>query len=269
MAHRLRRTCVLLALPATVLLASCTPGAPTAPSTTSFAGSTSGATSVANPSAATSPQPSMTSVPSGSTSAKPAARPARTDASLEKALLVLDDLPSGFSVEPPGGDEEGQPVISSKNPKCRALVGIMNADGAPGSRASASTSFSGGQDGPWIDEYLDAMGSPERVSDFHDAIARAVKACPKLTLTLPEGRSTMVVRAVKAPEAGEDAVAFRITADGGDLDGFEATQVSTAIDDVELTLIFFGAYPEEIEDATFAAHGKAHDELHGKTAVAG
>ena len=176
---------------------------------------------------------------------------------LKKALLSIDDLPAGFSEESTDAGSNGGQVISSTNPKCRAFVDLMSADGAPGSKASASTAFSGGQDGPLIDEYLGAMGSAARVTALHSSIRAAVKSCPKVTLKLPAGRSTIIVRAVRAPAASSDAVAFRITADGGALDGFEATQVSSAVGDVELTMVFFGAYPEEIDGATQAAHDKA------------
>jgi hypothetical protein len=255
MPRRRRFAATLLAVPVALAVTSCSTGqAPTATATGS--GST---TATPSTSTAATPTPSTTPVEGGGTES--AAMPERSDATLERALLELDDLPPGFSIEPQEEGEAGAPVISSKDPDCGPLVKIMNADSAPGSMASATTSFSGGQDGPWIDEYLDAMGSAARVSAFHDKIRTAVKACPKLTMRLPEGRSTMIVRAVRAPDASTDAVAFRVTADGGALDGFEATQVATAIDDVELTMLFFGAFPEEIDEATRAAHVKASELL--------
>ena len=258
MSPRLRLARGLLLVPAALALASCASGGAAAPAQTGVGTS---ATKTATTPATSAP--SMTPVPR-ETSAPPAAKPARTKAALDKALLQLDDLPPGFSVEPmESGDDN--PVISSKRPECKALLGIMNAEHAPGATASAATSFSGGQDGPWIDEYLDALGTPAKVRAFHATITNAVKACPAVTFTLPDGRSTMSVRAVRAPGAGDHSVAFRVTAQGGALDGLEATQVATAIDDVELTMIFFGAYPEEIDEATHAAYEKAKAELGGSS----
>lgn len=242
-----------------MLATACTSGQPAAPTQTSI-----GSGSSTSSPTTTTPAPAMTSIggSTGKVTGRPAsALPKRSKASLTKALLVLEDLPAGYSVEPPDGSDDSGPVISSKNPSCRPLVAIMNAASAPGAVASASTSFSGGQDGPWIDEYLDAMAGPAKVLAFHDEIRKAVKACPKLTMRLPEGRSTMAVRAVRAPDASKDAVAFRVTAEGGALDGFEATQVASALDDVELTMIFFGAYPDEIDEGTHAAHDKAAELL--------
>jgi len=258
-----RTTRCLLALPVAVLLGACTSMQPSASTQTSVgagtgtsSGSTASATSVATP--------SMTSVEAGSsatTTAPPAAAaPKRTKASLQKALLVLDDLPSGYAIEP-SDSSSGGPNISSADPRCRQLVDIMNADHAPGALASAHTSFSGGQDGPFVDQSLDALGSAAHVAAFHDKLRAAVKACPKVTLRLPEGRSTMVVHTVRAPDASKDAVAFRVTAQGGALDGFEGTQVATAIGDVDLNMVFIGAYPDEIDDGTHAAYEKAAEEL--------
>jgi hypothetical protein len=207
----------------------------------------------------TTPAPSASSSPSAPPAT--AVAPARSGASLKKALLTIDEMPAGFSEEPPGDSDNGGQVISSTNPKCRPLVAILKATTAPGSTASASTSFSGGQDGPFIDQSLSAMGSAARVTALHASIRTAVEACSKVTLRLQGGRSTMMVRTVRAPQASSDAVAFRITADGGDLDGLEATQVSASVGDVDLTMVFFGAYPEEIEGATQDAHDKAADVL--------
>lgn len=263
MPSRRRLTRPLLALPVVVLLAACTSGPGSTP-----AGTSAGAMSGTASKAASTATPTMTSVettPSATTTAPPAAAPKRTKASLQKALLVLDDLPSGYSVEPPDGSS-GSANISSSDPRCKPLVDIMNADHAPGSMATAQTSFSGGQDGPFVDQSLDALGTAAHVSAFHQKLRAAVAACPKVTMRLPEGRSTMAVRSVRAPDASKDAVAFRITAQGGALDGFEGTQVATAVGDVDLNMIFIGAYPEEIDEATHAAYEKAAEELKVKAA---
>lgn len=268
MPSRRRSTRPLLALPFAVLLAACSTGQ--TPASTASTGSTVRATSSSGTSAPTSTaSPSTTGADGGSavttTASPPAAAPKRTKAELSKALLALDDLPAGYSVEA-SDSSSGGPNISSTNPRCKPLVDIMNADHAPGAVASARTSFSGGQDGPFVDQYLDALGSAAHVAAFHETLRAAVKACPKVTMRLPQGRSTMAVKAVRAPDASQDAVAFRVTAQGGALDGFEGTQVASAVGDVELTMIFVSAYPEDIDDATHAAYEKAAEELKVKDA---
>ena len=66
-----------------------------------------------------------------------AAPPKRTKDTLKKAPLTIEDLPAGFSVVPAADDQAGGGQISSKDPRCKDLVEIMNADGAPGALASA------------------------------------------------------------------------------------------------------------------------------------
>lgn len=209
--------------------------------------------------------PTTSSAAPTSSAPTAAAAPQRSKALLHKALLGMNDLPAGFSVEPADQSSKGGPQVSSKDPRCKTLVAIMNADSAPGASAAASTSFSGGQDGPWIDEQLAAMGGAERVSAFHARVRAAVKSCSKLTLRLPQGTSTMAVRTVKAPEIGKDPVAFRISAQGGPLDGFESTQVATGVGDVELMMSFLGAVPDDIDGGTQVAYDKAEQTLGVKT----
>jgi hypothetical protein len=250
---RLAAFAVPVAVPLLALAAACSgPSAPATGSSTSSGVSSPAATPTTS---ATATSPSATAQP------KAQAGP-RTKAALQGALLALDDMPSGFSVEPVGADSGGAPHITSTNPKCAEFVKYSNLEKAPGSLANAKASFSGGQDGPYIDQYLDALGKPANVAALQNKVKAAVASCPKVTLAIPgAGKSTMVVRAVKAPAVGDAPVAFRVTASGGPLDGFELTQVLVGASDVEMTMVFIGAYPEEIEGATRAAHEKATTKL--------
>lgn len=130
---------------------------------------------------------------------------------MKKALLALDDLPSGFSIDPAdeGSDEVG---MSSKDPRCAALVRLMNADAPPGSRATQLRSFSGGQQGPFIDEQLDAMGSAGAVAVLQRSFAAAIGTCKSVTVRIPgEGSSKVTVQRVSAPQAGTGPLAVRMT----------------------------------------------------------
>jgi hypothetical protein len=138
------------------------------------------------------------------------------------------------------------------------LVRLLNAASAPGSKASVVRSFSGGQDGPFIDESLDAMGSAAAVARLQSSLRAAVAACSKLTLAIPgQVRSTVVVRQVSAPKVGTGPFALRLTAAGGPLDGLEVAMVTTGIDDVVLGMTFVAAAPEDVDGATGDAADKA------------
>ncbi|WP_328992827.1 hypothetical protein OG394_01075 [Kribbella sp. NBC_01245] len=208
--------------------------------------------------------PSITPTPT-----QPSAPGPRTAAQLTKALLELKDLPSGFSVEPDEAAAEDDVKLSSKDARCARLVALMNTDNPPGSKASAGRSFSGGQDGPYIDVSLDAMGSTQAVTALQKSFKTAIGACRTITLTVPgEGSSPMQVREVSAPVAGQNPVAVRFTATGGGLEGFELTMVTTGVNDVVMALTFVGALPQEIDGATGGAVAKATKLLGGAKAGA-
>jgi hypothetical protein len=177
---------------------------------------------------------------------------------LAKGLLALKDLPAGFSIESGGDSGDDDVTLSSKDAKCAKLVAYSNADTPPGSKASAGQSYSGGAEGPFIDETLDAMGSTAAVRALQASFKQAIVSCRTMTLTIPgEGRSPISVREVSPPQSGTDPVAVRFTATSGPLEGLEVTMITTGVADVVLALTVINGLPEDIEGATSAAVHKA------------
>jgi hypothetical protein len=243
--------CVLL-----LALGACSGGSDTATSTPSPAPS-----STPVPTTTTPPASTPTAVPS-----TPTAKPVRTAAQLTKALLALADLPPGFSLEKDEGGDGSDVRVSSKDSRCAKLVAFSNADVPPGSKASAGQSYSGGAQGPFIDESIDAMGSTAAVRALQRSFKQAVATCRTMTLKVPgEGSSPISVREVSAPEAGTDPVAVRFTATSGPLQGFEVTMVTTGVDDVVLALTVVNGLAEDIDGATATAVEKAQDVLGATT----
>lgn len=227
-----------------------------------------GKTPVTTTSAVTSPSPPASATTSATSSAPatvsaPAARP-RTTALLTTALLGLDDLPPGWSVDnaAPGAGGGSSPSMTTTSAACQDFVALGSAASAPGSKASATTSFSAGQDGPFIDEGIDYLGSKVEVATLLARVAAANRSCRTVSLTLPgAGRSTVDVAVVSPPRVGDHPVAVRITARGGDLDGLEMTQVVTGVDDTVVSLTLVGAVPDDVVSSTEDAVAKARDTL--------
>ena len=71
----------------------------------------------------------------------------------------------------------------------------LNATKAPGATASVTRTFTGGQEGPYIDYGLDAMGTADEVSDLRDSYAEAVDSCAKVSL---KKRLLMLSKNIKA-----------------------------------------------------------------------
>ncbi|MFF0269651.1 hypothetical protein [Kribbella sp. NPDC004536] len=216
---------------------------------------------------ATTPTTSTPSTPAATTpTVAPPAKTARTAAELTKALLALPDLPAGFSIDKDSADEGPDVSVSSKDSRCARLVALTNADNPPGSKVSAGQSYSGGSQGPFVDESLDWMGSTAAVRALQQSFKKAITSCRGMTLTIPgEGRSPISVDLVSPPKAGTDPVAVRFSADSGPLDGLEVTMVTTGVDDVVLAVTVIAGAPEDIEGATQTAVAKAQKSLGART----
>jgi hypothetical protein len=174
----------------------------------------------------------------------------------------LADLPPGFSLEKNDAGDGSDVSVSSKDSRCAKLVAYTNADNPPGSKASAGQSYSGGAQGPFVDESIDAMGSPAAAQTLQKSFKQAVTTCRTMTLKVPgEGSSPISVREVSAPAVGTQPVAVRFTATAGPLEGFEVTMVTVAVNDVVVAVTVINGLPEDIEGATTAAVEKAQSTL--------
>lgn len=213
--------------------------------------------SAASTPAGTTPAPSVaTSAPSGT----PGESVTRTATELTKALLVLSDLPSGFTQEKDEPDDNAKP-FSSPSSRCKTLVKYLNATKAPGSKASVTRSFSGSQEGPYIDFGLDSMGTADKVADLQGTYEDAVDSCSKVTLkTEGEGSTSMKVEKISAPQFGTGPFAFRLTGTSGPKRGLEYTAATTGVNDVVVSVGVL-AGQGELEAATEAAVTKAQQVL--------
>lgn len=220
--------------------------------------SPSASTSSSAPTPSDTPTPTPApSTPPPATTPPPAPKP-RTNAELTKALLALADLPAGLAIDNSPGEDDAK--LSSKEAKCKDLVTLFNARPAPGAKAFAERSFTGGQNGPFFDETLDAMGSPAAVTALLTRTRTAIKSCRQAKLTFPgTGSSTMAISEIAAPKVGANPVGARFTAEGGALDGLEVNFLFTGLGDVALGMSFDSA--DGIENALGAAAAKANKVL--------
>jgi len=218
------------------------------------AGTTPPSTSTSStPPPSSTPTPSVPSTPPASTPAVPPATKPRTVPELTKALLALPDLPAGFSIDT--STEEDDSKLSSTNARCKDLVLLFNAKTAPGAKASVVRSYTAGQQGPYFDQNLDAMGSPAAVTALLNRTRTAIKSCKQAKLTIPgTGSSTMTISEISVPKAGANPVGVRFTANSGPLDGLEGVFAFTGIGDVVLTMSFDSS---DIEGAFGTAAAKA------------
>jgi hypothetical protein len=184
----------------------------------------------------------------------------RTAAELRSGRLSLKDVPPGLEVDKAAGDDGA--TLSSPKSACKPLVRIMNAAKLPGSTAQAEISFSGGQDGPFIDENLDAMGTKQAAGAFLDNFQKAVQACRSVNVRLSgAGSSKMDVREISFAKIGDDTFAARFRATGGDLEGLEIIQVGVQSGDVVVGMSLVGLDGPDAEAATKDAVKKVERKL--------
>lgn len=197
----------------------------------------------------------MTPAPSPSASAV-----TRTSAELRGALLTLKDLPAGFEVEKGGGGDGTR--VSSSTKDCAPLVRLMNSERLTGSRAQAEVSFSGGQEGPFIDESLDALGTEQAARAFVGKYRSAVKACRTVRVSFPGvGSSSFAVREISFGRIGDDTFAARFRAKGGPLEGLELIQAGVQSGDIVVGTSLVGLDGPDAEAATEDAVKKAVKKL--------
>ncbi len=203
------------------------------------------------------PAPATTAPATPSRPATPTTAP-RTSAGLKKALLSIEDLPPGFEVDPSGsggGKDDGR--VSSSRPACAPLVTILQEEVPASSVAHAGTSFSGGQDGPAIDQSLDSFSSRAAAASFIAGYRRAVQACSEVQLQVfGVGRSTVSVRPVSFGTVGDSLFAARLTAPPGPLQGLEVLQVGAQSGDVVVGMSFMSTDPSDAQSATEDAVSK-------------
>ncbi|NEA37036.1 hypothetical protein [Streptomyces sp. SID13031] len=211
--------------------------------------------------AAPTQTPSVTATPTESTPIDPAINTApvkRTKTELTKALLALKELPSGFSEEEDDPAGQASTPFSAPTSKCKTLVKYLNADEAPGSKANAHRSFSGSQEGPYIDFSLDSLRTQQAVAELQDSYREAVTSCKKVTMRgVGAGSTQMEVVEIEAPKFGDSPFAFKLTGVSGPKEGLEYVAAVAGISDVILSVGILAGQPGELDGATEAAVEKA------------
>jgi hypothetical protein len=139
---------------------------------------------------------------------------------------------------------------------------LLNADEAPDSKRSVRRSFSGGQEGPYIDFSLDSMSTSKAVRTLQTSYREAVASCKKVTMRMDGAGSTqMEVVEIPAPKFGEEPFAFKLTGVSGPKEGLEFDSAITGVGDVILAVGVLAGQPGELDGATEAAVEKARTTL--------
>lgn len=97
-----------------------------------------------------------------------------TDTELAAVLLTVQDMPTGWAVSPPSPSPSGSDDTTFVgDPKCRAVYKELEEHTASDHVGHASTEFSKGSFGPFIEEDLSSFVSADTVKDEMKALRSA------------------------------------------------------------------------------------------------
>ena len=214
------------------------------------------------------PVPTATPSPSSTAAPEPSLATARrTRSELRRALLGLKDVPAGFEALPEADDDDDGRAFSTRS-ECAPLVRMLNARTTPGSTADASISFSGGQEGPWLKESLDALGSEDPARAAVRAFRTAVRECRTVSLKVTgAGTSTLKVRELSFGRIGDASFAARFSVGKGPLEGFELIHAAAQSKDVLVGTTSVGLQPGDAEQTAQDAVQKVDHQLRSGSSI--
>jgi hypothetical protein len=141
------------------------------------------------------------------TTKTPSARkaPVLSAAQAKRALLTLNDMPTGSKVWPGKGEGEADGDDGTVTPKrCQALLGKVD-DGKPVAKAKAAFS----SDANLLEESVTSYSTPQAAA--LNRLAYAFRQCPKFTSTEKDGTSmTFRASSLSFPKLGDRTVALRL-----------------------------------------------------------
>jgi hypothetical protein len=130
--------------------------------------------------------------------------PVLSAAQAKRALLTLNDMPTGWAQEQPDkkkDDDDG--TVTPK--RCQALMDAFDRQDKPVVEAEAAFSA----DGLLLEESVSAYSTPQ-VSALNK-LASVFRQCPRVTSTEKDGRSiTFRVSSLSFPKLGDRTVAVRL-----------------------------------------------------------
>jgi hypothetical protein len=159
-----------------------------------------------------------------------------TTAQAKKALLTLDDMPTGWAQDRPDPNTDDPSVTPDR---CSAILNALNGQGRPLARANAS--FNAGGFGPQLEQSVTSW--PKSQLPILKKLTDAFRQCPKFTSTSKDGSSaTFQAGGLSFPNVGDRTLALRLKAKTDGID-FVLDLVYIAKGNNGITLVVSGLQP--------------------------
>ncbi len=164
-----------------------------------------------------------TSSAGGSTSQRPeppSAGDELTSAEAKKALLTVEDMPTGWSAAPPSSSSSSS-SDTIKPESCQKLFDEMDSQSGPGAKVSQEVSFtSGGALGAQLTETVSSFDAGDQ-QDKVGKLADRLTTCPTFTSVDADGSTTKLeMSGLSFPNLGDQTFAFRAA---GTVQGIDVT----------------------------------------------
>lgn len=190
-------------------------------------------------------------------------------AELAAALLRVEDLPAGYTVQPPlaasppapkesGGQGAGASPCSDVFEQLRGSISALGAASA----AATQVEFSKGDYGPFLQEELLTNADRPTLAAAMEAFRTLPDHCDRFTNTDEQGSFSLTLTPGPLPPAGDESVSLKLEAKGTSVDlDVTLSGYLTLVrkGSVLCTLIHFGipqVDPQEAEQVVRAAVGR-------------
>jgi hypothetical protein len=126
-------------------------------------------------------------------------------------------MPTGWAVSPPSPSASASDDTTFVgDPKCRAVYKELEEHTGSDHVGHASTEFSKGSFGPFIEEDLASFASAGTVKDEMNALQAGINACPTIKQKDADGNvTTLTASALSFPSLGDETFAVRLAGEGG------------------------------------------------------
>ena len=141
---------------------------------------------------------------------------------LKSVVLSLDEMPTGFAVDP-DPSEESEDDFTSGDPGCQALV--ESSDNKENEVAQAVVAFTQGDFGPFVEETVSIAKIGTAADNFSDA-RKGLKDCDSYVAGTGDDTAKIKVGAMSFPNLGDETLAYQRS---GDASGFPFTGHAVAV----------------------------------------
>jgi hypothetical protein len=182
---------------------------------------------------------------------------ALTQRQLESALLTVEDMPTGWSVDT-SEDSDSEDVVEPA--ECGALFETL--DKAPDPVAKAEAAFTAGGLGPFLEHGVTSF--EESTADQLDLVVDTLNQCPEFSSTDAEGVTTEFTTApLSFPNLGDRTLALRFQGSTGGID-VVVDALFIAIGSNGISIVVGGLVPmegQELESIATTAVEKLNDAI--------